>query len=172
VGLVLILSLAAPQIAAAESEAALRARLHALKRRAAAAGAQYSRAYWALDETEVRLSRTNKRIAKAKKALAKANKRLRRHANAIYRREDLDTLGFLVGASSFDEFVTRMDYVSRIGKADAAAIVEVKLLKRQLYGASASPPSARCARGTRRSSDVSGTGFSPLSTRPNRSTAG
>jgi murein DD-endopeptidase MepM/ murein hydrolase activator NlpD len=134
VGLVLILSLAVPQVAAAESEAALRARLQALKRRAATAGAQYSHAYWALDETDVRLSRTNKRITKAKKALAKANKRLRRHANAIYRREDLDTLGFLVGASSFDEFVTRMDYVSRIGKADAAAIVEVKLLKRQLYG--------------------------------------
>jgi murein DD-endopeptidase MepM/ murein hydrolase activator NlpD len=91
------------------------------------------KAYWALDETDVRLNKTNRKIAKTKKQLASATRQLNFRANNIYRRENLDLVGFLVGAQSFEEFASRMDYLSRIGTADARAVAEVKRLRRSLF---------------------------------------
>jgi len=125
-------SLLLPSGAWGATEAALRARLQTLKSQNAQAGRAYMKAHWALDETHVRLSKTNKKIAKTKKKLAAANMRLNSRAGNIYRREDLDMLGFLVGAHSFEDFATRMEYLSRIGKADAGAVAEVKALKASL----------------------------------------
>ncbi len=121
-----------PVVAHGASEAALRARLQELKAQSARAGREYMKAHWALDETEVRLNKTNKRIAKAKKRLVAATEQLNSRANSIYRREGLDLVGFLVGAQSFEEFTTRMDYLSRIGEADADAVAEVKAVRAAL----------------------------------------
>ncbi len=90
------------------------------------------RAYWALDETDVRLARTNKRIRKTEKQLAAAKRLLNKRANTIYRREGLDLIEFLVSAQSFEEFATRLDFMSRVGVADAEAVAEVKSLRKRL----------------------------------------
>lgn len=128
----LVAGLLVPAAAHGASEAALRARLQELKAQSARAGSEYMKAHWALDETEVRLNKTNKRIAKAKKRLVAATEQLNSRANNIYRREGLDLVGFLVGAQSFEEFTTRMDYLSRIGEADAGAVAEVKAVRAAL----------------------------------------
>jgi murein DD-endopeptidase MepM/ murein hydrolase activator NlpD len=44
----------------------------------------------------------------------------------------MDMLGFLVGARSFEDFATRMEYMSRIGEADAGVVAEVKALRASL----------------------------------------
>jgi len=121
-----------PAAASGASQAELRSRLQTLKSQNAQAGRDYMKAHWALDETQVELSKTNKKIAKTKKRLAAANQRLDSRVNNIYRREQLDLIGFLVGAHSYEEFVTRMEYLSRVGKADAGAVAEVKALKASL----------------------------------------
>jgi murein DD-endopeptidase MepM/ murein hydrolase activator NlpD len=131
-GVLLIAALAMPTAASAESISTLKARLERLKAETAQAGRAYMRAYWALDETDVKLARTNKRIRKTEKRLEAAKKRLNRRANTIYRREELDLVGFLVAAESFEEFVTRLDFMSRIGAADAETVAEVKTLRRTL----------------------------------------
>lgn len=132
VALALTVCLLVPSSATAQTLSALKARLEELKAENAAAGRAYMRAYWALDETDVRLERTSKRIKKSEKNLAKARQRLNRRANSIYRREQLDILEFVVGASSFEEFVNRLEYMSRLGAADAEAVAEVKSLKARL----------------------------------------
>jgi len=128
----LVAALIVPSAATAASIATLKARLEELKADTAKAGRQYMKAYWALEETDVRLARTNKRIRKTEKELVAAKRRLNRRANNIYRREELELFGFLVGARSYEEFVTRLDFMSRLGTADAEPVAEVKTLRRRL----------------------------------------
>jgi len=130
--LLVVAALVMPVAAPAASITSLKNRLEELKADTAQAGRAYMRAYWALDETDVRLARTNKRIKKTEKELTAAKKKLNDRANNIYRREELEFLGFLVGARNFDEFVTRLDFMSRLGEADAEAVAEVKALRKRL----------------------------------------
>lgn len=132
VGVMLVVALLAPATAVGATQAQLRARLDELKQRSARAGQAYMKAHWALDETEVKLAKTNKKLAKTKKRLAAAKNQLNGRANNMYRREELDFLGFLAGASSFEEFVTRSEFLGRVATADAAAVAEVKQAKREL----------------------------------------
>lgn len=135
VAIVLTCALAVPASslgAPGQSAASLEAQLQALKQETKAAGDAFDRAYWRLDESEVRLAKVDKRISATRKELASAKKQLNRHASAIYRRDDLDQLSFLVNATSFQELVTRMEYIRRIGEADAKAIVTVTKLSRRL----------------------------------------
>ncbi len=131
-GWILILMLCVPTVAFAATEAQLKTQLDELKANASAAGRKYSRAYWALDETEAKLNTTNRRIKTTRVALTAARARLGQRVAGIYRREDLDTLGFIVGATSFEQLVTRFELVSRIGEADARAVKDVKRLRERL----------------------------------------
>lgn len=132
VGVLLVASLLVPATASGASQAQLRARLEELKQRSARAGQAYMKAHWALDSTELKLSKTNKKLAKTKKRLAAAKVQLNGRANNMYRREGLEFVEFLVGASSYEEFVTRSEFLGRVASADAEAVAEVKLAKAQL----------------------------------------
>lgn len=129
---VLAMALLVPAIAYAQTAAQLKAQLDRVQARAAKAGRAFTSAYWELDETEVALSKTRTRQRKAAKKLAAAKVQLNNRANSMYRKDGLDVVGFLTGASSFEQFVTRADYVTRLGAADAFAVAEVKRLRREL----------------------------------------
>lgn len=132
--LVLALALVLPTVAAAKrkSEAELRSELQTLRSETAAAGRAFDKAYWRLDEADVRYSRVSKRIAKTEAELAVARRRLNRHAAAIYRHDESTYLEFILGAMSFEQLVTRYDYLKRIGLADAASVTEVERLRARL----------------------------------------
>ncbi len=134
VTLALALSLLVPAVAGAESATQLKARLEQLKARTSAAGKAFSSAYWRLDETEVALGKTRKKLRSTEKKLVVAKRRLNERADGMYRRDTLDALQFLVGAGSFEEFVTRADYVRRVGQSDARLVADVKRLRRDLIG--------------------------------------
>lgn len=131
--LVLAIALVAPVAASAETAAQLKSRLEDVKARAKKAGDAYSAAHWKLDETEVALGRTEKRIRSTEERLKAAKKRLNYRANGMYREDRASMLFLLVGAQSFEQFVTRIDYLSRVGEADAEVVAEVKRLRQQLY---------------------------------------
>lgn len=126
-------TLLVPPAASAETAAQLKARLDDIKTRAKRAGDAYSDAHWALDETDVKLNGTRKRIKVTEKRLAAAKRRLNRRVNGMYRGNSVTPLFFLVGAQSFEQFVTRMEYLTRIGSADARAIAQVKRYRTELY---------------------------------------
>lgn len=128
----LIACLLTPSAAHAETVAQLKSRLERLKKQNAAAGKAFSDAYWELDETDVRLSKLDTRIEQTSKELGAAKRQLSKRANAIYRRDSNDTLAFLVGSQSFDQFVTRFEFLSRIGGSDAEAIAKVRALRSRL----------------------------------------
>jgi murein DD-endopeptidase MepM/ murein hydrolase activator NlpD len=125
-------SLQSPSPAGATSATALKAQLEALKIDTKQSGEAFDHAYWQLDETEVRIAKTDKKIATTAKKLTKAKRRLSQHAAAIYRRGDYSSIEFMLGAASFDDFVTRLDYMRRVGASDAQAIADVKSLAKGL----------------------------------------
>jgi murein DD-endopeptidase MepM/ murein hydrolase activator NlpD len=96
------------------------------------AGAEYEKAFWALDETEAEIEKTTARIAENELALDEAQIQLQGRMSSWYRSDDLGLMGFLLGADDFEDFITRMDYASRIATADASAIEQVQGLLTQL----------------------------------------
>lgn len=127
-----IAALLLPASASGETEAQLKNRLDELKSRANEAGEDYSAAYWKLDETEVRLDKLERRISVTERRLKAAKKRLNRRLNGIYRGENLQFFDLLLGAMTYEQFATRMDYLQRVGDADAHALSDVKDLKKRL----------------------------------------
>ena len=110
----------------------LSAQLEQLKSDTKKAGDQWDKAYWRLDEVEVKVDKTDKQIAKTKIELAAARALLGDHAVAIYRRSQVSPLEVLVGSASFEDLVTRVDLMRRIGKSDADAVAQVKRVRDKL----------------------------------------
>jgi murein DD-endopeptidase MepM/ murein hydrolase activator NlpD len=96
------------------------------------AGAAYDKAFWALDETEAEIEKTTARIGENEIALDEAQVQLQGRMASWYRSDDLGLMGFLLGAEDFDDFVTRMEYASRIASVDASTIERVEGLLTEL----------------------------------------
>jgi murein DD-endopeptidase MepM/ murein hydrolase activator NlpD len=123
-----------PSVFAAPGQSAeqLKAQLDQLKSDTKKVGDQWDNAYWRLDEVEAKVESTDKEIVKTKAELAAARALLGSHAAAIYRRNQISPIEVLVGASSFEDLVTRVDLMRRIGKSDADAVAQVKRIRDKL----------------------------------------
>lgn len=116
-----------PQPAFARSASAVANDLAAARAKAGTAGRQYDRAFNAYEDTDWRIRQTDKRIAAEQRELARTEAALGHRADAMYRSGDeVDGLSFILGATSFDDFITRADIVTLIGNRDAALIKKVK----------------------------------------------
>jgi murein DD-endopeptidase MepM/ murein hydrolase activator NlpD len=125
-------ALISPSVALGADAAALKAQLDSVGREARAAGRAYDRAYWRVDEADVRIAKVNARIARNKRELAAARKVLAGRVSRIYRTGYLGYLDVILGSASFDQMVSRLNYIQRIGDADAAAIRRVERLQADL----------------------------------------
>lgn len=132
VALALVCTSLAPSAAHAATAEELKAQLDQLKAATKAAGDAYDHAYWSLDEAEVRIDKTDKQLAKTAKEFDKASAALSERAANIYRRSDAGPVEFMMGATSFEGFVTRMEYLRRVNAADAKVVSDVKSLRRRL----------------------------------------
>lgn len=129
VALSLVLSSVAvfPSPAQATSTAQLKAQLEALRREAAPAGDAYDAAVTALENTQFRIKQTDTRIKSSTKKLTKAEDALAARADALYRQGgDMGVVDFVFGAASWDEFVTRLDFITIIAMSDADLVSTVK----------------------------------------------
>jgi murein DD-endopeptidase MepM/ murein hydrolase activator NlpD len=121
-----------PRAAFGADAAALKAQLDSVRREARAAGRAYDRAYWRVDEADVRITKLNATIAHNRRELAAARKVLAGRVSRIYRTGYLGYLDVILGSASFDQMVSRLNYIQRIGDADAAAIRRVERLQADL----------------------------------------
>jgi murein DD-endopeptidase MepM/ murein hydrolase activator NlpD len=124
--------LAVPGAAHAKTAAELKAELDSIKSESHTVGAEWDKAYWAYDSAEERVAATDKKLGKTRKELVAAKKQLGSRASLIYRRSDLGPIEFLLGASSFEELISRADYMRRVNAADAKVVADVKRLQRRL----------------------------------------
>lgn len=116
----------------ASEAAALEKQLDEIRAEFKKAGSAYDAAYWELDETEVRLGQIDGEIAETEGSLSHARTVLGARIDRMYRADSVDYLTVLLGATSFQEMITRLDFVQRIGQADADAIEAVESLQSQL----------------------------------------
>jgi murein DD-endopeptidase MepM/ murein hydrolase activator NlpD len=113
--------------ATARSAYAIAKELAAVRAQVKGAGSQYDRALNGLERTDSKLRSTDKKIAAESAELAVAEARLGERVAAMYRTEDqLGVLSFLLGSTTFEDFITRADLIQIIGDEDAALIRSVK----------------------------------------------
>jgi murein DD-endopeptidase MepM/ murein hydrolase activator NlpD len=132
--LALILTLALPVFAhgAKSEKEKLEDQLEAIRADLKEAGEDYDAAFWRLDETDVRLKKIEGEIAATEAELERSRRLLTSRVARMYRSDAVDYLAVLFQANSFQDMTTRLDYLQRIGNADAEVIKETTALAAKL----------------------------------------
>jgi murein DD-endopeptidase MepM/ murein hydrolase activator NlpD len=91
------------------------------------AGRQYDKALAALEHTDDKIKVTDKRMKAEAKNLAAAEALLGERVSAMYRAGDeFGMLTFMLGATTFEDFITRADLIEIISERDASLVLAVK----------------------------------------------
>ncbi|RJQ54157.1 MAG: hypothetical protein C4521_04710 [Actinobacteria bacterium] len=96
------------------------------------AAAKYTAAQNELDDIADEIDETRDRLAEAKVKLRRYQWHLNMRLKGIYRNGDIDFFEVVLGAKTFDQFLVRMDLMSRIGRDDARLLTNIKRLRRQI----------------------------------------
>lgn len=129
VALIVMLASAAvaPRPAEAATVAETRKALERVRAEVRQAGREFDRALLALENTEDRIAATDKRMAAESKNLAAAEVLLGQRADSMYRGGgQAGVVEFVLGAASWEDFVTRLDYATLIATSDAGLVQNVK----------------------------------------------
>ena len=79
----------------------------------------------ALDKTRADIVEARVALEAATARLEESQNRLAERARAIYTGREVDLLAVLIGTSSFDDFLTRLELLNRITTSDASLVQEV-----------------------------------------------
>ena len=79
-----------------------------------------------LAETRQRISITQRQLDQATAQLKASQAQLDERAMSIYRNGQVDMVEVFVGATDFQDLITRLDLMRRIGRSDAALVLAVK----------------------------------------------
>ena len=93
---------------------------------------EYNAITEALEETRAQIRETQADLAVAAQELEECQERLADRASNIYRDGGVGVLEVLLGTSSFDDFITRIDLLNRINRSDAQMVASVKEAKAQV----------------------------------------
>ena len=129
---VLVLSVALPCRALAADVSALKAQKAALSAQLDAAGADFRRALYNLEDNQDRIAALEKSAKRSQADLDKARANLTSRVQTMYRLGELDFVSVLLGSTDFSDLMTRMDFVRSIADRDATQIKTVKALRIRL----------------------------------------
>lgn len=123
-----------PKIQAAQDEAAkARDTLDSMRSDLEIRVEEYNRVNEALHKTRDQISVTRDRLAQEDASLQRARQLLDSRAAGIYRGGGgVDVLEVVLGTTSFEDFLTRLDLLTRIGVSDAALVSGVKDARQQV----------------------------------------
>lgn len=86
----------------------------------------------ALEQTRRRISATEAELEKAIADLDVAEAQLNRRASTIYRNGKLGFISLFVGVADFQDLVSRIDLMRRVGSSDAAVVASVKSARERI----------------------------------------
>jgi len=90
-----------------------------------------------LTETRQRIVLTQSQLDAANAALSSSQAQLDVRATAIYRNGEVGLIDVFVGATNFNDFISRLDLMRRIGRSDAALVSAVKDARSRVEAAQA-----------------------------------
>lgn len=93
---------------------------------------EFNQASDALDEIQARLELTREKLSKARRRLVVRQATLNHRAKAIYLNGKIEFFEVVLSTQSFDDFLRRLDLVTRIGDSDAKIVGSVKAARRVL----------------------------------------
>jgi len=85
-----------------------------------------------LQQTRTRILDTERELETALVALDDSEAQLNRRASSIYRNGSLNLINVFVGVTDFQDLVTRVDLMRRIGVSDASIVSSVKLARERI----------------------------------------
>ena len=111
---------------------AVQTRLDAVYTQAEVAVEKYNQATSRLDSVELKISQNQRLLDVAKHNLRTANKQLTVRAATIYKSRDVGIVDVLFQADSFDELVTQLDMMNRIGNSDVDTVKAIAAYRRDI----------------------------------------
>lgn len=89
-------------------------------------GEEYAQIAAALSETKTHVEVVRVERAEAEHAVEQAQERLENRVHGMYRNGSTHILEVLLGTTSFEDFLTRVEWLRRIGDSDAALVAAVR----------------------------------------------
>lgn len=130
--LALVVVVLLPAAAHADEKQRLESQLESIRTDLAQAGKEYDEAYWRLDETDVRLKQIEEDIIGTEAELENSRALLNSRVARMYRTDAVDYIAVLFEANTFQEMATRIEFLQRVGNADAQVIEECTALSAKL----------------------------------------
>lgn len=119
--------LATPATAHADRLDDLKSQLRVLRRQVQAAADEWDAAQTRLEGTQGKIAAAQKRMDSEAKTMSAVETLLNKRVDAMYRGGgQTDMLDFVLGAASWEDLLSRMDFVTRVASNDADLIKKVK----------------------------------------------
>ena len=138
-GVVAVMLIAAPAASAAGSVAKAKERLRIVESRLSDVSMQseiavekYNQASTQLATVQAKIDENQKQLENARNNLEQANTQLMLRAQSIYKSRDVGVIDAIFQADSFDELITQMDLMERLGNSDVDTVHAIAAYKRDI----------------------------------------
>lgn len=122
-----------PEIEATRAKAeAARAEMEELAAVAEVRHEEYMQLEEALSQTRREIAETREALEIASQDLLSAEEALAERASGIYRNGNVEMIEVLLGTTSFEDFLTRIEWLRRINRNDAILVMSVREAKQQV----------------------------------------
>ncbi len=138
-GVVAVMLISAPAAPAAGSVAKAKARLQAVEARLGSVSTQseiavekYNQATSQLATVRAQIDENQKQLETARKNLELADQQLMKRAQNIYKSRDVGVVDVIFEADSFDELISQLDMMQRLGNSDVDTVHAIAAYKRDI----------------------------------------
>ena len=139
VGIVAVLLVAAPSASAAGDVAKAKDRLQAVETRLSDVSTQseiavekYNQANSQLEAVRAKIDENQRQLDTARNNLATASDQLVQRAINMYKARDVDVIDIVFQANNFDELISELDMMQRLGNSDVDTVHAIAAYKREI----------------------------------------
>ena len=110
----------------------VQARLDDVSMQSEIAVEKYNQASSQLDAVQAKIEENQRQLETARKNLETANDQLTQRARNIYKSRDVSVVDVIFQADSFDELISQMDMMERLGNSDVDTVHAIASYKREI----------------------------------------